>query len=198
VKLRGVALAMALAWPLAAPAADPAETRDRLMAVMAANADDPAALGHAVRAFLGGLDREDAFRAQADVLRWARTNGVLSRLQFSREMLALNGQYAPDDDLTADYWRHSIMISAKLERGEIKQEEFDYLEGRKLAETRRLQRAEEARWAAAQQAPRPAAAPVAPDGIGAALLGIGRAMKPAPSSSTNCIRTGEVVNCTTR
>jgi hypothetical protein len=173
------------------------ENRDRLMSIMATNAEDPSALTRKTREFLASLDREESFEAEPDVLRWARSNSVLTRLEYSREMLALNLHYAPDDDVATAYWRHSIMISAKLERGEIGKEEFDYLEARKLAEARRA--SSEQRTADAQPST-PAAPPVEDrNAVGSVLIGIGNALRSRPATTTtSCVRVGAAVQCTTR
>lgn len=172
------------------------ERRDGLMRIMAEHAEDPVALGQQTRKYLAALSSQDAFDAEADLYRWAWNARAITRLEFGRQMLELNKSYAPDDESTLDYWRYVVMIAAKLERGEIALEEYQYLEARKLAEAGRSQRA-------AQVQERQQAAPVViyrdpgPDPTGEALQAIGRAMR-KPSTTTNCVNIGNTSRCTTR
>lgn len=171
------------------------QNTQRLMDVMAANWEDPYTMQRKVSELLATFTDDEAYRAQADVVLWGGKNKVLSPLEVSREMLALTQRYAPRDEVTLDYWRYEVMIGAKLDRGEIQREEFDYLEARKMAESKRE---------AERQAYRPPtlyyAPPPQPDRIGPMLEAMGAAIRNRrpPITTTNCTTLGGLTQCQTQ
>lgn len=162
--------------------------RDGLIAVMADNAEAGPLLAQRISEYLAGMPQQDAFDAQADVLDFARKKRLITKLELAKGMLDLHKRYFPDDEIALDYWRYSVMIAAKQERGEISQEEFDYLQGRKIAEAKAALAANEQRQEAAAPAP-------ATSWIGPTLIGIGNALRKPPVTNTNCVTLGGVVRC---
>lgn len=179
--------------------------RDTLLNIMVGSVDDPKAMAERTSAFLDSIPMDEAFKAQAAVLKLALQGKHVSRVEFARGMLSLNLRYAPDDDVALDYWRYVIVIAAKLERGEIPIEEYEYLEARKMAEAKRASseqtakiRAEDAQRAYLESVARAQSEAANRDAIGAVLQGIGRAIRPAPTVTTNCVRIGSSMNCSSR
>lgn len=166
------------------------QNTQRLMDVMAANWENPSTMQQKVAELLATYTEEEAYRSQADVVLWGGKNKVLSPLEVSREMLTLAQRYAPKDDVSLDYWRYQVMISAKLDRGEIQREEYDYLEGRKMAEAQREADRRNYR-------PPQVYYPPPPDRVGPMLEAMGNAIKRRrpPVTTTNCAMMGNLVQC---
>lgn len=177
----------------------PEKNLARLIDLMAANANDPPELLQTkIETLMKSYTDDEAFEALSGVLKIATRDAILTPLEVSREMLALVQRYRPRDDVGLDYWRYRIMIAAKLDRGEIKQEEFDYLEGRKLAESDR----EYGRREALRPAPPVyyAPQPQQPNRIGPMLEAIGAAIRNRrpPVTTTNCTTLGGLTQCQTQ
>lgn len=131
--------------------------QERLAQILLDNQGDSGAATRRADDFLNSLPPDQALDAEAGLLQLSRKTGYMTRVQYARAMLAANLRFAPAADLVHDYWRYAVLISTRLEKGEISQEEFDYLQGRKIMEFNRAveadrRTAEERRRSAAEAA----------------------------------------------
>lgn len=174
--------------------------RDQLIKLATEGSEQEA--GQRMQAYLSTLAPDEAFAAEVDLWAWSRKDAkIITRAQYARAMLDTHLRYLPNAEVAIDYWRYVVMIAAKLERGEIQQEEYDYLEGRKIAQAKAAQREadQQERLHDAQQ--RALAAPRAPQTspIGEAMMRFGQTLRErSRSSQTDCVTMGARGNCYTR
>ncbi len=192
----GAALALSSALTVGQP--EPFAQRDRLIQIIATHEGDEASLDLKVSTFLATMTASEALNVQSQALQLARKNGM-PRLDFAKAMLALNERYVAPTDPAIEYWRYVIMIASKLERGEIQREEYDYLMQKKFAETQRWLERPMAPPAVPSMPVDAQTSPTGADGIGAALIGVGRALQRPNATATRCFKslTG-AVTCSPR
>ncbi len=186
--------------------------RDRIIQIMTRPEVDEATRSNQVREFLSTLPKRDAFRAQYEVLDYARKQGAIGHLDYSKGMVDLYSREAPNLTVPLDYWRYYVMIAAKLERKEIPEEEFEYLRARKFDEANAIMRerkqqaaaaAENAARAKAAEAKAQAAAEERQQAenderFRQSMIEFADRLKSRRGTNTQCTQYGGVLNCNTR
>jgi hypothetical protein len=136
---------------------------------------------------LAADDPYELFDARAAQLRDAVAHGTYTELQASKEMSEYTDQILPNDYKLRAVMAYRVLLASRLERGDIKRDEFDYLWKERKLQFMEQRTAEMNRDAAAQQTPVQASNQTNPVATAFLLQSIGNAFRSAaPRSPVNC------------
>lgn len=183
-----------LLWFFAIAAHGQQSMQSKVDALLKLATDAPTKLegAQAVDKYLGSLPDLDRFELEGATFGHLRKIGAISRTNYIQNMLELNERYAPRDHVTLDYWRYLRMISTKVDKGTMAEEEYQYLSAKKYDEATMAKERQEREPQPVYQAQQPQATP---DNTGLVLQSIGQALR---SRADSLRPLGSPTNCTSR
>lgn len=136
---------------------------------------------------LGADDPYDLFDAHGEQIRAKVTSGAMTELDAAKDMSAYTDSVLPTDYKLRSVMNYRVLLASRLERGDIKRDEFDYLWKEKVLKfteerTAEMQQANAPQQSAPTYAPNPAATALL-------LQGMGKVFRAGAPSTTRCVST---------